>query len=155
MSNQKLIHGLNLVLADSYALYLKTQNYHWNVTGQNFASLHSMFEEQYKDLAEAIDEIAERIRVLGPRVAATFSLFDQQSTIPDGDENSNAEHMLKDLIEDNKNIVDILYKAADLAAENNDKATEDLCVERIHIHEKNAWMLSASHEYETIKPNLD
>lgn len=154
MSNEKTVQSLNLVLADSYALYLKTQNYHWNVTGQNFFGLHAMFEQQYKDLAAAIDEIAERIRALGPRVGATFSLFDQQTTIPDGDENNNAEHMVKELIEDNLNIVDVLYKASEHAAQNDDKATEDLCIERITVHQKAVWMLRASHEHETIKPNL-
>lgn len=155
MSNEQTIESLNLLLADCYALYLKTQNYHWNVTGPNFPSLHAMFEDQYKDLAEAIDEVAERIRALGPRVAANFSIFNQRSTIADGNEDNNAEHMLKELIEDNANIVDVLYKVADYAAKSGDKATEDLCIGRIRVHQKNAWMLRASHEYETIKPSVN
>lgn len=148
MSNERTVQNLNLVLADSYALYLKTQNYHWNVTGQNFSALHAMFEDQYRDLASAIDEIAERIRALGPKVGASFSLFEKQSTIPDGDENNSSEQMVKELIDDNLNIVDVLYKASEQAAEGNDKATEDLCIERITVHQKNIWMLRASSEYE-------
>lgn len=150
MSNEKTVQSLNLVLADSYALYLKTQNYHWNVTGQSFFGLHAMFEDQYKDLASAIDEIAERIRALGPRVGASFSLFEKQSTIPDGNENNSAEQMVKELIDDNLNIVDVLYKASEQAAVENDKVTEDLCIERITVHEKSIWMLRASNEYKAV-----
>lgn len=155
MAKGDVIDSLKLLLADSYALYLKTQNYHWNVTGQNFHSLHKMFEDQYSEMADAVDIIAERIRALDAKVPAAFSVFDQASTVADGDEEANSEKMLKELIEDNLSIVDVLYKVADIAANSEDKATEDLAIERIRVHEKNAWTLRASHEFDTVQPVVD
>lgn len=144
MSKEDIIENLRLVLADSYALYLKTQNYHWNVTGNNFFELHKLFESQYKDLAEAIDEIAERIRSLDAKVVSTFSSFDLLTQITDADENSDFEKMLEELTQDNLTVVDAFKKLQNKANKIDDSSTEDLAVRRIVVHEKNAWMLRSS-----------
>lgn len=144
MIKEDIVENLKLVLANSYALYLKTQNYHWNVTGPNFASLHELFESQYKDLAEAIDEIAERIRALDAKVVSTFASFDLLTQIPDSDENAASDKMIDELMQDNLTLVDSLNKLATIAGKSDDKATEDMAVERIAVHEKNAWMLKSS-----------
>ena len=135
---------LQVALAESYALYLKTQNYHWNVTGHQFGSLHSLFEEQYTDLAEAIDEIAERVRALGVKTPASFQRFSDLSTITDGDEHSDADTMVKSLAHDNTHIANFFKSVITLAQEAGDEATADLLIERVRTHEKNAWMLNSS-----------
>ena len=94
MKANKITEALQIVLADNYALYLKTQNYHWNVTGANFRSLHLLFEEQYTDLFTANDDIAERIRTLGPKVPATLGVFALATNIQDGNENADAQTMV-------------------------------------------------------------
>ncbi len=144
MIKEDIIENLKLVLANSYALYLKTQNYHWNVTGPNFIGMHKLFEAQYKDLAEAIDEIAERIRALDIKVTSTFGSFDLLTQIPDSDENAPLNKMLDELMQDNLTVIDSLNKLATLAGDSDDKATEDMAIERIAIHEKNVWMLKSS-----------
>ena len=105
MVNQLITTNLKEVLADSYILYLKTQNYHWNVTGHHFKSLHLMFEEQYKDLFLAVDLIAERIRALGEKAPGTFKSYSKVTNIKEGDENLDADSMVKDLANDQKIIV--------------------------------------------------
>ena len=100
MTNQPVIEGLKNVLADSYALYLKTQNYHWNVEGPHFKPLHVLFEEQYTDLATAIDEVAELIRGLGAKAPGTWGAYEALTNIKDGDENASADAMVKALAED-------------------------------------------------------
>jgi len=139
-----LNENLKQVLADSYALYIKTQNYHWNITGPNFRSLHLLFEEQYTDLAAAIDEIAERIRTLGDKAPGSFSKYASITNIKDGDENASANNMVKQLSEDQSKIISSLSAALEAAQEKNDEATIGLVVDRISIHEKNAWMLNSS-----------
>lgn len=106
MKNHQTVVSLEKVLANSYALYLKTQNYHWNVVGANFKSLHELFNEQYNDLAAAIDEIAERIRALGVKVDGTFENFSKLSKIKSGDKNAKNEMMIRDLISGNETIAD-------------------------------------------------
>lgn len=144
MSRQATISALNNVLAESYCLYLKTQNYHWNVEGPRFYALHKMFEAQYSDLAAAIDEIAERIRALGAKAPGTFNAFSTASSIQDGDAHANEEAMLSDLIKDNNTLVKTLTNAVKAAQSDNDEATADLMIERIQAHEKVAWMLKSS-----------
>ena len=139
-----IVQTLKQVLADSYALYLKTQNYHWNVTGPNFASLHILFETQYTDLAAAIDLVAERIRALGEKAPASFSHYATQTVITDGNEDASAQVMISDLAKANQLLIDSLKKARAAAAELGDVATEGLMVERITTHEKNVWMLNVS-----------
>lgn len=142
--DKEVIKMMQLVLANSYGLYLKTQNYHWNVTGPQFESLHILFEKQYSDLAESVDEIAERIRALGSKAPASFSLFNELKTLADGNEDASAEEMVKGLAEDNLYMASLLKEAIVLAQQHQDEATADLCIKRIEIHEKNAWMLHSS-----------
>ena len=144
MSNTPVTDALKTVLADSYALYLKTHNYHWNVEGANFRSLHIMFEEQYTDLAVAVDEIAERIRSLGEKAPGTFSKFSTLSTIKEGDENADAQFMVKDLAESQNAIIQSLKSALESAQNVGDEVTAGILIDRMSVHEKAAWMLKST-----------
>ncbi|KTD73878.1 Dps family protein [Legionella tucsonensis] len=141
---EAIIKKLEVVLADTYALYLKTQNYHWHVKGAQFKSLHELFEMQYKALAEAVDEIAERILILGHKAPATFTVLNQLKTIQDGNSNINANQMVSELAQDHGILVKDLNKAVKLAQEHDDEGTVALLSERIAAHEKARWMLNAS-----------
>lgn len=143
-NKQTLIKSLEIVLADTYALYLKTQNYHWNVTGMAFKSLHELFESQYTELLEPIDEIAERIRTLGARAPGSFEEFSTLKTIREATPQTTAEQMLKHLHDDQAAIVKVLNKALEQAHKHNDEASIDLLIGRIATHEKNQWMLAAT-----------
>lgn len=144
MSNAKIIEHLKLVLADTYALFLKTQNYHWNVTGPNFKTLHVMFEEHYNDLFIAIDVIAERIRALGSTAPGSFSSYSKLTKIQDGKETADAKTMLKELASDQEILVKTLTVALKDAQKLSDEVTAGMLIARIEIHEKNAWMLKSS-----------
>lgn len=137
---------LRVVMANTYALYLKTQNYHWHVKGPNFKSLHELFEGQYLELAEAVDDIAERILTMGHDAPATFKQFESLKTIPDGDCSIPANDMVKELANDHKHMSDLLNETIRVAAENHDEGTVALLSERIAHHEKMMWMLGASKE---------
>ena len=139
-----LVNEMHVVLAESYALYVKTHNYHWNVTGPEFGALHAMFQTQYEDLAEALDDIAERIRALDEKVPASFQHFNALKTAKDGDEHLNAASMVEDLYKDNKAISDKMKHVVIVAQEAGDEGTADLLIERIRAHDKNAWMLKSS-----------
>lgn len=136
--------ALQTVLSNSYALYLKTQNYHWNVTGHQFNTLHLLFGSQYEDLAMAIDEIAERIRALDELVPANFDIFGENARIKNGNEKASASQMAKDLYEDNQKLSQILNESLKEIQKEGDEATADLLIGRIKIHDKNAWMLKNS-----------
>jgi starvation-inducible DNA-binding protein len=133
--------GLTRFLAETYFLYLKTQNYHWNVRGPSFRSLHKLFEEQYKELSAPIDEIAERIRALGEFVPASFASFSKLSTIREEATLPSAEEMLHQLIIANETVVMTARETIHLTDECEDDVTADLLVDRMKEHEKNAWML--------------
>ncbi len=133
--------GLSRLLADTYLLYLKTQNYHWNVTGKMFQSLHTLFETQYRDLAEAVDEIAERIRTLGEFAPGSFSSFSKLTSIKEENSIPTAEEMIAHLVTGNEAVVTTAREMISLTDECEDDVTADLLVERMQIHEKNAWML--------------
>ena len=138
---QTIAQGLSKVLADTYSLYLKTQNYHWNVRGPMFHSLHIMFETQYKELALAVDEIAERIRALGEFAPASYSEFAKLASIPEGNSRNDAQTMIRELVEGQEAVVctcRVLFPTVD---EVNDEPTHDLLTARMQTHEKNAWML--------------
>lgn len=139
-----LINSLKNTLADTYTLYLKTQNYHWNVTGESFASLHAMFETQYNDLFLAVDLIAERIRALGEKAPGTFSAYKKMTTISEGNENASATEMVKDLAQDQHKIIATLNIVLKEAHKTGDEVTASIITDRIEIHQKNAWMLNAS-----------
>jgi len=133
--------GLSRLLADSYTLYLKTHNYHWNVTGPMFNTLHVMFEQHYTELATAVDEIAERIRALGVKAPGTYREFAALTSIDEASGNESAEDMIRQLVVGQEAVVRTareVFPAADAA---NDEPTADLLTQRMQIHEKNAWML--------------
>ena len=142
--SKKVIENLKTLLADNYTLYLKTQNFHWNVTGPNFQSLHQLFMDQYTDLFNANDAIAERIRSLGSKAPGSFSAFLKLSSIKEAGENLSAKEMLSQLVKDQGTIIKTLKKVAAAAAEADDEVTEGIAVDRIEIHEKNRWMLESS-----------
>ena len=133
--------GLNKLLADSYLLYLKTQNYHWNVTGKMFQSLHTLFEEQYLEQAAAIDVVAERIRALGEYAPGSFAAFSKVSSIKEETAIPFADEMIHNLVQGNEAVVTTAREIVALANECEDDVTTDLMIERMQIHEKNAWML--------------
>ena len=133
--------GLSRLLADSYTLYLKTHNYHWNVTGPQFNTLHQMFETQYTELAAAVDEIAERIRALGVRAPGSYAEFSQLTSIEEGDGRESAEDMIRQLAIGQETVVRTAREAFPVADAANDEPTADLLTQRMQIHEKNAWML--------------
>lgn len=141
---QAVISALQKLLADTYALYLKTQNYHWHVKGPQFKSHHELFEQQYTELALAVDEIAERILTLGANAPASFSAFSALTTINEGKENLNADQMLHDLSESHQMIVQSMTSILKTASEHQDEGTVALLSERIALHEKSLWMLRAS-----------
>lgn len=140
-SRQQISEGLSRVLADTYTLYLKTHNFHWNVTGPMFQTLHVMFEEQYTELAAAVDEIAERIRALGYSAPATYSEFNRLTSIPETPGVPKAEDMIRLLVEGNEAVVKTVRKAFPAAEDAGDESTADLLVDRMRVHEKTAWML--------------
>lgn len=144
MSN--LMNKLSIIMADTYALYLKTQNYHWHVRGPHFKSLHELFETQYQELAEAVDAVAERMIMMGHKAPATFKEFEQLKTIKDGDSALNSNQMVSELATDNATLVKDLNKAMLLAQEANDEGTVNLLSERVAVHQKAHWMLSASRD---------
>ena len=133
--------GLSRVLADTYSVYLKTQNFHWNVKGPHFHTLHAMFEQQYTELAMAIDEIAERIRAIGSPAPGTFSDFARLTKVSEPQGTPTADQMISMLIEDQGIIVQTAKDVFPLAQEANDEPTTDLLIRRMQIHEKTAWML--------------
>jgi starvation-inducible DNA-binding protein len=138
---EEIAGRLSALLADSYSLYLKTHNYHWNVTGPLFNTLHTMFEEQYTELAIAVDDIAERIRALGIKAPGSYSEFTSLTSIPEANGAETAEDMIRALVDGQETVARTAreaFPAADAAA---DEPTADLLTQRMQIHEKNAWML--------------
>lgn len=133
--------GLNKLLADSYLLYLKTQNYHWNVTGPMFQSLHELFEKQYTEQAIAVDTIAERIRALGEYAPGSFAAFSRVSSIKEENAIPGTEEMIHNLIQGNEAVVTTARDIVAQADECEDDVTTDLMINRMQVHEKNAWML--------------
>jgi starvation-inducible DNA-binding protein len=133
--------GLSRLLADSYTLYLKTHNYHWNVTGPQFNTLHQMFEQQYTELAAAVDEIAERIRALGVRAPGSYKEYAALTRIEEGDGEESAEEMIRQLAIGQETVVRTARESFPAADKANDEPTADLLTQRMQIHEKNAWML--------------
>ncbi len=138
---EELTEELSNYLADTYALYLKTQNYHWNVKGIHFASLHELFEGQYEELAEAVDEVAERIQSLGGRAPGTFNKFSARTQIPDATGDEQAQQMLQSLTTDHETLAKSGRKLIEAAEEAADHATADMVTARVASHEKTAWML--------------
>lgn len=136
---------LNARLSDAYVLYTKTRKYHWNVTGIEFAQLHAFFEEQYDQLEESIDEIAERVRQLGYMAFGTLDEFKRTSVIEERPGvNPSAQEMIRDLLNDHETIIQQLRKDVDTTAEEyHDMGTSDFLTGLMEAHEKMAWMLRA------------
>lgn len=142
-SNHEVVESLNKFLANSYVLMLKTQNYHWNVTGPQFSSLHLLFEGQYNDLFQAVDVIAERIRALGHRAPGNFTIFAQLATVKEETAATSANEMLKSLAQDNQTVVDSAEAVIKAAQEVDDEGSADLAINRLREHQKAIWMLKS------------
>ena len=136
-----IVGGLSRLLADTYTLYLKTHNYHWNVTGPQFTSLHTLFEEQYTELATAVDVIAERIRALGEFAPGSYQAFAKLTEIKEETEVPDAQNMLKNLLESHEVIIRHARELLQTDAIETDEVSGDLLTQRMEFHEKNAWML--------------
>ncbi|MFC7515203.1 Dps family protein [Herbaspirillum sp. GCM10030257] len=136
-----IVDGLSRLLADTYTLYLKTHNFHWNVTGPMFQTLHLMFETQYTELADAVDVIAERIRALGSFAPGTYGDFARLSTINEPDGVPNAQEMIRQLVQDQEAVIRTARSMFKVLEQANDEPTADLLTQRMQIHEKTAWML--------------
>ncbi len=136
-----IVHGLSKLLADTYVVYLKTHNFHWNVEGPMFQTLHLMFMEQYTETWNAIDLIAERIRSLGEYAPGTYKQYSELTRIKETDGVPKAEQMIQLLIEGQEAVVRTARELRPLADEANDEPTLDLLTQRMQVHEKNAWML--------------
>ena len=136
--------ALSHSLADAYTVYLKTHNFHWNVTGHMFNSLHNMFETQYTEQWTALDEIAERIRVLGFNAPGSYKEFMALTSIVEEDgltQTCTWEEMVRQLVSGNEAVCRTHRTALEIADEANDQPTVDLMTQRLQVHEKNAWML--------------
>jgi starvation-inducible DNA-binding protein len=138
---EQIAGGLSRVLADSYTLYLKTHNFHWNVTGPMFQTLHLMFEQEYNELALAVDAVAERIRALGFPAPGTYRQFTALSSIREEDGIPKAEEMIRLLVDGHEAVARTARGVFSTAAEANDQPTCDLLTQRLQVHEKTAWML--------------
>jgi len=138
---QAIADGLANLLADTYTLYLKTHNFHWNVTGPMFQTLHLMFEGQYNELALAVDMIAERIRALGFPAPATYKAFGKLSSIEEEEGVPTAEEMIKKLVAGQEAVVRTARAVFPVVEKANDEPTADLLTQRMQVHEKTAWML--------------
>jgi starvation-inducible DNA-binding protein len=142
--NKATTDALGRLLADSYVMYLKTHNFHWNVTGPMFTTLHTLFETEYTELALAVDEIAERIRALGAVAPGSFKAYQELATIKDADGVPKATDMIRELVNDQATVIAAAKRVVEAATAAGDEASADLGIRRIQIHEKNSWML-ASH----------
>ena len=138
---KKIAAGLAKLLADTYSLYLKTHNFHWNVTGPMFQTLHLMFETQYNELALAVDLVAERIRSLGFPAPGTYSEYAKLSSIKETSGVPKAADMIQLLVEGQEAVVRTARSIFPAAEAAHDEATADLLTQRIQLHEKTAWML--------------
>ncbi|MDH5822221.1 DNA starvation/stationary phase protection protein [Luteimonas sp. RD2P54] len=141
---KRIAQHLSAFLADAYTLYLKTHNFHWNVTGPMFNALHAMFETQYTEQWNALDDIAERIRALGYNAPGSYAEFIELSSIkeePGLEKAPEWREMVRQLVIGNEAVCRTARKALDVADDADDEPTEDLLIQRLQTHEKNAWML--------------
>ena len=138
---KEIAHGLSRVLADTYTLYLKTHYFHWNITGPMFQTLHLMCEQQYNELALAVDLLAERIRALDVPAPGSYSTFSKLTSIREETGIPKAEDMIRQLVDGQEAVVRTARTVFRIADDAGDQVTEDLLTERMQIHEKTAWML--------------
>lgn len=140
-ARRQIGEGLSRLLADTYTLYLKTHNFHWNVTGPMFNTLHLMFETQYNELALAVDQIAERIRSLGFPAPGSYKQFATLTRIEEEEDVPKAEDMIAILVRDQEAVVRTARSIMPIVDEANDEVSADLLTQRMEVHEKTAWML--------------
>ena len=140
-ARKDIASGLSHVLADTYTLYLKTHNYHWNVTGPQFNDLHAMFMTQYTELWNSVDLIAERIRSLGHFAPGTYGAFAELSSIKEESGVPAATKMLENLLSGHETAARTCREAFPAAEKAGDQPTMDLLTQRMQVHEKTAWML--------------
>ena len=140
-SRVEIADGLSRLLADTYTLFIKTHYYHWNVTGPMFNSLHLMFENQYNELATAVDDIAERIRSLGCFAPGTYHEFSRLTAVNEDKDIPAAKNMIENLVQGQETVVKTARSLFPIVNSGNDEATADLLTQRIQLHEKTAWML--------------
>jgi starvation-inducible DNA-binding protein len=138
---KQIAEGLGRLLADTYTLYLKTHNFHWNVTGPMFQTLHLMFEQQYNELALAVDLIAERIRALGEPAPGSYAAFGKLTSIREEEGTPSAEAMIQQLLDGQETVVRTARNVFPVVERVNDQPTADLLTQRMLVHEKTAWML--------------
>jgi starvation-inducible DNA-binding protein len=138
---QSIANGVGELLADTYTLYLKTHNFHWNVVGPRFHDLHVMFEAQYTELSTAVDDVAERIRTLGFPAPGTYSQFAALTSISETTGVPTADEMVTILTCDNETLIRTARRILPLAQKASDESTASLIADRMVIHEKTAWML--------------
>jgi starvation-inducible DNA-binding protein len=137
----EIAHGLSRVLADSYTLYVKTHNFHWNVTGPMFHTLHAMFEQQYTELSTAVDEVAERIRALGAYAPGSYKAFAELTSIEEETGVPAAQDMIRQLVKGHETVARTAREVFPAAEKAGDEPTADLLTQRMQLHEKTAWML--------------
>jgi starvation-inducible DNA-binding protein len=137
----KVAEGLSRVLADTYTLYLKTHNFHWNVEGPMFPVLHGMFEQQYTEPAGAVDAIAERIRALGRPAPGSYAAYAKLAAVREASGREKAKDMIRALAQDQETVARTARAALATAQVAGDEPTADLMIERLQVHEKAAWML--------------
>jgi starvation-inducible DNA-binding protein len=142
-AREQIVEGLRHLLADTYTLYLKTHNFHWNVTGPQFTSLHTLFMTQYTELWNAVDPIAERIRSLGAFAPGSYREYAALSSIPEAEGVPKANEMLRQLVAGHEAVCRTARRIYPAAEAGQDEATLDLLTQRLNIHEKTAWMLRA------------
>ena len=140
-SSSKVVEELSHLLADSYTLYLKTHNFHWNVTGPMFTTLHGLFMTQYVELALAVDEVAERIRALGARAPGSYAEFAELTAVKEAKGATAATQMVRQLTADQATLAAAAHRLVEAAQASGDEASADLGIRRIQVHQKNAWML--------------
>lgn len=140
-SNQAVVEALSVLLASSYSLYLKTHNYHWNVTGPMFTTLHTLFETQYTELAIAVDQIAERIRSVGAFAPGSYTAFSKITSVKEETGRPEAKEMIRVLVSDQGAVAESARQVIVAAEAVRDQASVDLATRRLDVHEKNAWML--------------
>lgn|SRR5690625_2480026 len=141
-SREAIAKGLSRLLADTYTLYLTTHNFHWNVTGPMFTTLHIMFEEQYTEMWNAVDEIAERIRALGHQAPGSYQAFSELATLPDVPSPApKAMEMIRILQQGHEAVARLAQEIMPTASEADDEPTADLLTTRMTVHQQTAWML--------------
>ena len=138
---KEVSEALRNFLADTYALYLKTQNFHWNVVGPEFFSLHLLFQKHYEEMSEDVDEIAERVKSLGFYVDGSFSAFQKRTSLQESNQMITAQKMVQELMEDHEKIIRIGRPLVSRFQQIHDDASSDLLIKQLAFHEKAAWML--------------